>query len=94
MTLKRLLLMASIALTISLALCGCAKKKAGEGTGASSGDYFLNYDFAGEAQWQDNTLDAYEAKYVIPLKALSEEELKDLPKGHVLVKIARKCRLI
>ncbi|MCR5459867.1 MAG: polysaccharide biosynthesis protein [Acetatifactor sp.] len=31
---------------------------------------------------------------LLSLKTLSEEELKDLPKGHVLVKIARKCRLI
>lgn len=28
------------------------------------------------------------------LKAMSEEELRELPKGHVLVKVARKCRLL
>ena len=31
---------------------------------------------------------------LLSLKALSEEELKDLPKGHVLVKIAKKCKLL
>ena len=45
---KRLLLMAGIALVASLALCGCAKKKTEERTGASSEDYFLNYDFSGD----------------------------------------------
>ncbi len=31
---------------------------------------------------------------LLSLKALSEEEIKDLPKGHVLVKIAKKCKLL
>ena len=31
---------------------------------------------------------------LLSLKALPEEELKDLPKGHVLVKIAKKCKLL
>ena len=31
---------------------------------------------------------------LLSLKALSEEELKDLPKGHVLVKITKKCKLL
>ena len=58
---KRFFLMTGIALAVSLALCSCGKKKTGEETGASSGDNFLSFDFAGEAKWQDNTLDAYEA---------------------------------
>jgi stage V sporulation protein B len=31
---------------------------------------------------------------LLSLKTLSEEEIKDLPKGHVLVKIAKKCKLL
>ncbi|MBR4733392.1 MAG: polysaccharide biosynthesis protein [Lachnospiraceae bacterium] len=31
---------------------------------------------------------------LLALKTLTEEELKDLPKGHVLVRIAKKCKLL
>ena len=31
---------------------------------------------------------------LLALKTLTEEELKDLPKGHVLVRIANKCKLL
>ena len=31
---------------------------------------------------------------LLRLKAVTEEELRDLPKGHVIVKIAKKCRML
>ena len=91
--LKRLFLRIVIALSIMVAFCCCGKKTVEEEASSSSGDFFLNLDYAGEAEWQDNTLDAYSAKYMIPMKALVDE-LAPIPEGYMMYSTLRIERMI
>ena len=84
---------AFLVLMIMMVLCGCGKKTVEEEASSSSGDFFLNLDYAGEAEWQDNTLDAYSAKYMIPMKALVDE-LAPIPEGYMMYSQLRIERMI